>query len=143
MALWYALAKSMNRPTVHLYFRTGVDTLRRTFEALGFPTKDVDKPAVSLGASSISLRELVMAYGAFAMRGQVVGPQLITRITDVGGKVLYKAEAPQGQQAITPHTAAYVKAIMKRYIEQAGGSDSVFLIRNGAMLKFAEVSADE
>ena len=122
VALWYALAKSMNRPTVDLYFRTGVDTLRRTFEALGFPTKDVDKPAVSLGASSISLRELVMAYGAFAMRGQVVGPQLITRITDVGGKVLYKAEAPQGQQAITPHTAAAVTAMLQRAIDQGTGT---------------------
>ena len=37
----------------------------------------------------------------------------------------------------------YCDVIVKRYIEQAGGSDSVFLIRNGAMLKFAEVSADE
>jgi penicillin-binding protein 1A len=93
VALWYALAKSMNRPTVDLYFRTGVDTVRRTFEALGLPTRDVDKPAVSLGTSSISLRELVTAYGAFAMRGQVVGPQLITKITDAQGKVLYQTPA--------------------------------------------------
>ena len=37
VSLWYALAKSLNRPTVDLYFRTGVDTVRRTFEALGLP----------------------------------------------------------------------------------------------------------
>jgi len=37
----------------------------------------------------------------------------------------------------------YCDVIVKRYIEQAGGSDSIFLIRNGAMLKFAEVAADE
>lgn len=122
VALWYALAKSLNRPTVDLYFRTGVDTLRRTFEALGLPTKDVDKPAVSLGASSISLRELVRAYGAFAMRGQVVEPQLITKITDAQGKVLYQAKAVKGRQAIAPHTAAAVTAMLQRAIDQGTGA---------------------
>ncbi|MBX2978281.1 MAG: transglycosylase domain-containing protein [Flavobacteriales bacterium] len=122
VALWYALAKSLNRPTVDLYFRTGVDTLRRTFEALGLPTKDVDKPAVSLGASSISLRELVRAYGAFAMRGQVVEPQLITKITDAQGKVLYHAKTARGKQAIAPHTAAAVTAMLQRAIDQGTGA---------------------
>lgn len=122
VALWYALAKSLNRPTVDLYFRTGVDTLRRTFEALGLPTKDVDKPAVSLGASSISLRELVRAYGAFAMRGQVVEPQLISKITDAQGKVLYQARSVKGRQAIAPHTAAAVTAMLQRAIDQGTGA---------------------
>jgi penicillin-binding protein 1A len=122
VALWYALVKSLNRPTVDLYFRTGVDTLRRTFEALGLPTKDVDKPAVSLGASSISLRELVTAYGAFAMRGQVVEPQLIAKITDAQGKVLYQAKSVNGRQAIAPQTAAAVTAMLQRAIDQGTGA---------------------
>lgn len=122
VSLWYALAKSLNRPTVDLYFRTGVDTLRRTFEALGLPTKDVEKPAVSLGASSISLRELVRAYGAFAMRGQVVEPQLITKITDSKGKVLYQAKTAKGKQAIAPYTAAVVTAMLQRAIDQGTGA---------------------
>lgn len=122
VAMWYALAKSLNRPTVDLYFRTGVDTLRRTFEALGLPTKDVDKPAVSLGASSINLRELVRAYGAFAMRGQLVEPQLITKITDAQGKVLFQAKNAKGRQAIAPHTAAAVTSMLQRAIDQGTGA---------------------
>lgn len=122
VAMWYALAKSMNRPTVDLYFRTGVDTVRQTFKALGLPTKDVDKPAVSLGASSISLRELVPAYGAFAMRGKRVEPQLITKITDAQGKVIFQAKAPRGIQAIAPATAAAVTAMLQRVIDQGTGA---------------------
>jgi penicillin-binding protein 1A len=122
VAVWYALAKSMNRPTVDLYFRTGVDTVRSTLKALGLPTKDVDKPAVSLGASSISLRELVPAYGAFAMRGKRVEPQLITKITDASGKVIYTAKKPRSSQAIRPETAAGITAMLQRAIDQGTGT---------------------
>ncbi|MEX1131996.1 MAG: transglycosylase domain-containing protein [Flavobacteriales bacterium] len=122
VAMWYALAKSMNRPTVDLYFKTGVDTVRQTFKALGLPTKDVDKPAVSLGASSISLRELVAAYGAFAMRGKRMEPQLITKITDAQGNVIHQAKAPRGQQALAPATAAAVTAMLQRVIDQGTGA---------------------
>ncbi|MEO8588577.1 MAG: transglycosylase domain-containing protein [Flavobacteriales bacterium] len=122
VALWYALAKSMNRPTVDLYFRTGSDTLRRTFEALGLPTKDIDKPATALGATDVALCDLVPAYGAFAMGGQRVKPQLITRIVDAQGKELYKAKRPSSQQAITEHTAATITAMLERAVNQGTGA---------------------
>ncbi len=122
VAMWYALAKSMNRPTVDLYFKTGTDTLRRTFEALGLPTRDMDKPAVSLGTTSISLHELVPAYGAFAMRGQVVVPQLITKITDARGQVLYQAREPKSRKAIHEATAAAITTMLQRAIDQGTGA---------------------
>ncbi len=122
VAMWYALSKSMNRPTVDLYFKTGVDTVRRTFAALGLPTRDVDKPAVSLGASSISLKELVPAYGAFSMRGQRVDPVLITKITDASGKVLFQAKAPKSHEALEANTAAAITAMLQRAIDQGTGT---------------------
>lgn len=122
VAVWHALAKSMNRPTVDLYFRTGVDTLRRTFEALGLPVDDVDKPAVALGASSISLKELVPAYGAFAMRGQRVETRCITKIADAQGKVLYELKRPEGRQVIAAGSAAAVTAMLQRAVDQGTGA---------------------
>jgi len=122
VALWYALAKSMNRPTVDLYFRTGVDTLRRTFEALGLPVDDIEKPAVALGASSISLYELVPAYGAFAMQGQRVTPQLITKITDAQGRVIHEVKKPKAQRAITAESAAAVTTMLQRAIDEGTGT---------------------
>ena len=37
----------------------------------------------------------------------------------------------------------YCEVIVKRYIEQVGGADGVFVIRDGVTMKYAEVSADE
>ncbi len=122
VALWYALAKSMNRPTVDLYFKTGAEAVRETFKALRLPTADVDKPAVSLGASSISLHELVPAYGAFCMGGRIVEPRLITKITDAGGRILYQAKAVKPKRAISDTTAAAVTLMLQRAIDQGTGT---------------------
>lgn len=121
VAMWYALAKSMNRPTVDLYFRTGVDTVRKTMQALRLPTKDADKPAMSLGAMDISLKEIVPAFGAFAMQGRIVSPQYIVSITDAHGKELYKAQKPKAAQAISENTAADITAMLQRAIDQGTG----------------------
>ncbi|MEZ4807296.1 MAG: transglycosylase domain-containing protein [Flavobacteriales bacterium] len=122
VALWYALVKSMNRPTVDLYFRTGEDTIRSTFEALGLPTTDVERPAVALGATSISLEEIVPAYGAFAMRGDRVAPVLITRIADASGRTLYEAPRVNATHAVGPQTAATITAMLQRAVNEGTGA---------------------
>lgn len=122
VAMWYALMRSMNLPTVDLYFRTGADTLKRTFHALGLPTDRVDKPALALGAADISLKEIVRAYGAFAMRGNLVAPQLIERITDAEGKVLYEAKPTPSTHALDPSIAATITAMLQRAVDNGTGA---------------------
>jgi penicillin-binding protein 1A len=122
VAMWHALARSLNRPTVDLYFRTGQDTLRRTFEALGLPAKAVGHPAVALGAAEIALQEIVPAYGAFAMQGKRLRPVLITKIIDAQGKVIHQAKEQAFQQALTPEVAAGVNAMLIRAVDQGTGA---------------------
>jgi penicillin-binding protein 1A len=122
VAMWYALARSMNRPTVDLYFRTGVDTITQVLKGLGLPTREADKPAMSLGAMDVSLKQLVPAYGAFAMQGKRVTPQLITRITDAQGKELYKAKAPRSVQAVDAEVAAQLVRMLQRAVDQGTGT---------------------
>lgn len=121
VAMWYALTKSMNRPTVDLYFRTGADTVRNTLEALGLATKDASNPSLALGATDIALKEIVPAYGAFAMNGRRVTPQLIVSITDAKGKTLYQAERPASKQAITGKVASDINAMLLRAVDQGTG----------------------
>ncbi|MBL7953472.1 MAG: transglycosylase domain-containing protein [Flavobacteriales bacterium] len=121
VSMWYALCKSLNRPTVDLYFRTGVDTVRKTMQALGLPTRDADKPAMALGATDIALKEIVPAFGAFATQGRLVKPQYIVSITDAQGKEIYRAKKPKGSQAIAENTAADVTAMLQRAIDQGTG----------------------
>lgn len=122
VSMWYALAHSMNRPTVDLYFRTGVDTVRQTFQALGLPDRTVAEPAVALGAADISLKEIVGAYGAFAMRGHRTTPRSIEKITDAQGKVLYTAKKPTTVQALSPEVAAAVTTMLQRAVDSGTGA---------------------
>lgn len=121
VAMWYALAKSMNRPTVDLYFRTGADTVRRTLKALGLPTTDADRPSMSLGATDIALKEIVPAFGAFAMRGRTVTPRCIVSISDAEGREIYRAGKPTQRQAVSETTAADITAMLQRAIDQGTG----------------------
>lgn len=122
VAMWNALARSMNRPTVDLYFRVGADTLRRTMKRLGLPADDAEKPAVALGASSISLLELLTAYSAFANGGSLIRPQLIQRITDAHGKVIYKAPRQARQTALSNSTAAGITTMLQRAVNEGTGT---------------------
>lgn len=122
VAMWNALARSLNRPTVDLYFRVGADTLRRTMQRLGLPAEDADKPAVALGVSSISLEQLLSAYSAFANGGMRMRPQLIQRITDARGEVIYKAPRPSKETAIDRATAAGITTMLQRAVNEGTGT---------------------
>jgi penicillin-binding protein 1A len=66
VALWYALAHSMNLPTVDLYFKVGRENLMNTCNKLKFPKFTDDAPSIALGTLDLSLLEIVRAYSAFA-----------------------------------------------------------------------------
>ncbi|MGB3870937.1 MAG: transglycosylase domain-containing protein [Flavobacteriales bacterium] len=122
VALWYALAHSMNIPTVDLYFRTGVDTIRDTFKALGLPVDGVDNPALALGAADISLKEIVRAYAAFANGGLVREPQLIEKITDAHGKVIYQGKMGKAARALDEEVAATITTMLQRAVNEGTGA---------------------
>ncbi|MEI7502455.1 MAG: transglycosylase domain-containing protein, partial [Paludibacter sp.] len=90
VALWYALANSMNLPTVDLYFQTGQENLINTCDRLHFPTINDDSPSIALGTLDLSLYEVVRAYGAFANKGEMAEPVMINKITDAKGTVLFE-----------------------------------------------------
>ncbi|MBZ0205355.1 MAG: transglycosylase domain-containing protein [Flavobacteriales bacterium] len=122
VALWYALAHSMNIPTVDLYFRTGVDTIRDTFKALGLPVDGVDNPALALGAADVSLQEIVRAYSVFANEGLTRDLQMIERITDARGKVIYQGRMAPATRALDQEVAETVTAMLRRAVDEGTGA---------------------
>lgn len=121
VALWYALAHSMNIPTVDLYFRTGADGIREVFQALGLPTGGVGNPALALGAADISLKEIVRAYAAFANGGLVRDPQLIEKITDAQGKVIWQGKPAAARRALDETVTTTITALLRRAVDQGTG----------------------
>ncbi len=122
VALWYALAHSMNIPTVDLYFRTGADTIRDTFKALGLPTAGVDNPALALGAADLSLQELVQAYAAFANDGLMRGLQLIEKITDAQGHPIFQGRTGAAHRAFDEPVADAITGMLRRAVDSGTGA---------------------
>lgn len=85
-----SLAKSMNIPTVNLFFQQDFQSLNSTWLKLGFSQELKNKPSTALGTSTASLYEMAIAYGTFANGGQLVKPVFIRSIRSSDGKLLYQ-----------------------------------------------------
>jgi len=122
VALWYALANSMNLPTLDLYFETGREKLINTCDRLHFPSTHDDSPSIALGTLDLSLYEVVRAYGAFANKGEMAEPVMINKITDAKGNVLYKRKYPKTEKVFSEETTEMITAILQKAINQGTGT---------------------
>jgi len=122
VALWYALAHSMNLPTLDLYFETGREKLINTCDRLHFPSTKDDSPSIALGTLDLSLYEVVRAYGAFANKGEMTEPVMINKITDAKGKVLYKRKTSQPEKVFSEETTDMITAILQKAINEGTGT---------------------
>jgi len=111
IALWYALAKSMNLPTVDLYFKVGRDNLINSCKRLKFPKFTVDAPSIALGTLDLSLYEIVRAYAAFANKGDMNELVMINKITDAKGKILYSRTSVGPDKVFNTETCEMITAI--------------------------------
>lgn len=79
-------------------------------------------PALSLGASDVSLLELVNAYTTAINEGRAHDPILITRIENADGKELFKYQSQQEIQAIPYETAFLLTDMLKGGLTEPGGT---------------------
>ena len=121
VALWYALAHSMNLPAVDLYFKVGREKLMNTCNRLKFPTISDDAPSIALGTLDLSLSEVVRAYASFANNGKLNELVLITKITDAEGNVLYVNKSATPENVFNPETAWNITAMLQQAINQGTG----------------------
>ncbi len=121
IAMWYALAHSINLPTVDLYFRTGYKALNETCRNLGLPVSDGDIPSVALGSMDISLKEIVTAYSAFANDGFIAEPVMIESIKDADGNIIYRNQEMEDHAAIPPEIATQITAMLERAVNEGTG----------------------
>lgn len=85
-----ALAKSLNAATVRLAAEVGVDSIIDTARALGISSNLQPYLPIALGASDVTLLEMVSAYGVFAT-GNYIKPMIFEKVTNKdGGVVLEK-----------------------------------------------------
>lgn len=112
-----AFEKSLNVPTVRLAQQVGIGSVAQTAEQIGF-TRVPRVPALPLGVTEVSMRELTAAYTPFPTLGHRVEPFLIREVRGRDGKVLMKTE-PQRKRVVDA-ASAYVVHTMLRGVVRRG-----------------------
>ena len=126
-----ALIHSRNVVTVKLLDEIGIDYAIDYARRLGISTPLTPTLSLALGASGVSLWELVGAYSAFANQGQRVTPYLISRVLDRHGAVLEERQVQQ-EPVISAQTAYVMTHLLQDVIQQGTGQRAKSLGRPAA-----------
>lgn len=90
-----ALALSINTVSAKLIDKVGPDAVIELTKKLGVNSNIPSQPSIALGAVEITVQDMVAAYSTFANQGVYVKPQVIDRIEDKNGVLLYKPVTEQ------------------------------------------------
>jgi penicillin-binding protein 1B len=113
-----AFEESLNVPTVRLTQLIGTKPVIRTAGQFGFREEFDDVPALPLGVTEVTMRELTAAYTPFPTGGMRVEPFLMKEIRDRSGEVLFTHTAEP--KRVAPEDATYVMHTLLRGVVQRG-----------------------
>jgi penicillin-binding protein 1A len=99
----------------------GTQAVINTARKLGIKSRLEPIPALSLGAFDVNLYEMVAAYSVFLNKGIYTEPQIVTKIEDRNGKVLYEFK-PKTRKALSPETAYLMTYMLRGGVEEGGGT---------------------
>jgi 1A family penicillin-binding protein len=106
-----ALQVSSNRAAAQLLRQIGLTTAVYYAQRLGIGSELPLVPSLALGTGEVTLLELTASYSAFANRGLVVTPRMISRVEDAAGTVVWQADERR-RQAISATTAFLMSSML-------------------------------
>lgn len=107
-----ALALSDNVYAVKTNMALGPDSLVKTANKFGIHGDLPAVPSLALGATSVSVRDMVSGYGMLANGGHEIKAHTIEKIVDRSGKVVFEREIDQPEQTLDPRTAFILTDLM-------------------------------
>lgn len=116
-----AFAQSINTIAVKLGQELGIDNVIKTAHAMGIQSELDNIPSLPLGASDVTLFELVNAYGTVANNGVHVKPVLVTKIVDAKGEVVYEARTEEAR-AVPYRAAFFMQKLLEAGTRDGGGT---------------------
>lgn len=121
-----ALTNSVNVATVDLILRVGVDSVIQLARKMGITGDIPEEPSIALGAASMSLYDLVQAFGILANQGQKVEPVVVSYILTHEGELV--ADFRSGgvpEQVIDPE----ISTVMTRMLESVSTAGTASRLR--------------
>ncbi len=116
-----AFAQSINSIAVQLAKEFGISEVIKYAHLLGIKSNLKNEPALALGASDVSLLEMVNSYSTIVNEGQYHDPVVVTRIEDRNGNLLY--ENKKEQKRVIPYEDAWlVLELLKGGLSEPGGT---------------------
>ncbi|MFY0481737.1 penicillin-binding protein 1A [Flavobacterium sp. PLA-1-15] len=116
-----ALALSINTVSAKLIDRVGPDAVIDLTKKLGVKSDIPSQPSIALGAVEITVHDMVAAYSTFANQGVYVKPQVIDRIEDKNGNVLYRS-VPESHDVLNKDIAYAVIKLLEGVTESGSGA---------------------
>ena len=121
MTLKTAFARSVNSVAAQLAKDVGIQNVAGAARLLGVKSKLEEVPTLSLGASDVSLLEMVNSYGTIANEGMYMAPVIVTKIEDKDGYVIYEHKS-KPKRVISYENAFLMTELLKAGITEPGGT---------------------
>lgn len=116
-----ALANSINTVSAKLIDKVGPEAVVDMTKKLGVTSKIPVQPSIALGAVDITVEEMVAAFSTFANQGVYMKPQVIVKIVDKNGVVLYEP-TPESRDVMSKDIAYTMIKLMEGVTEYGTGS---------------------
>jgi penicillin-binding protein 1B len=113
-----AFEASLNVPTVRMAQQVGLGRVVNTAEKFGFSEEMAAIPALPLGVTDVTLRELTAAYTPFPNLGTRVEPFLLTEVRDRDGKSMFRQK--RQEKRVCDADVAYIMHTLLRGVVKRG-----------------------
>lgn len=117
MSMQSALAASINNASLYLLNQTGIKSFIDFCHRCGISSDIPELPSIALGASEISLYEMLWAYTMFPNGGINTQPRFLLKIVDKDGNILENF-APVQKEVINADVAFKMVKMMEGVVER-------------------------
>lgn len=121
MSLRHAMGRSINSVTAQVTEKVGWDNVVKSAHLCGIESHLAAVPSVSLGASDVSVWEMVRAYATFLNTGYKVNPILVQRIVDRDGKEIANFQTKK-ERVLSEEVAWLMLYMLRGTMEEPGGT---------------------
>ena len=116
-----ATAKSANTVYAQLIEAIGVERVASFAHRLGITSTVPPVMSITLGTPEVSVLEMADAYLTFATRGVQVAPNVIVKVTDADGNVLWEP-TPEKTRVMEEREADVVSYVLEQVIKRGTGT---------------------